>query len=131
MQRLRSIPPITACSTRSHSKNITSYKASTYNLKSYKDTYPSKITRLPIRPMLINPEIETHEEKNDFRIIIDLRTFSREEISIDIDKTKHIITVKRKDHDFKKEIGLPGNIDWKHLEERFNNGIFSVKIPWK
>jgi HSP20 family molecular chaperone IbpA len=64
-------------------------------------------------------------------IVIDLCSFSRGEVDIDIKPDKYIIFAKHGDQEFRQEIDLPPDVDIENTEENFKNGILEITLPRK
>jgi HSP20 family molecular chaperone IbpA len=129
---IRGIPPVT--SLNAHRK-ITSSK------KTQKDEGPKwRAHRRPrqwiyeTKPFfkkVREPLIDVFKEAKEVMIVIDLCSFSRGEVDIDIKPDKYIIFAKRGDQEFRQEIDLPPDVDIENTEENFKNGILEITLPRK
>ena len=77
------------------------------------------------------PLVDVFKEAEEVRIIIDLGSFRRGEIDIDIKPNKYIITAIHGKEVFKEEIALPEDVDIDNTEEHFKNGILELVLPKK
>ncbi|MEK6791631.1 MAG: hypothetical protein AABY45_08030 [Deltaproteobacteria bacterium] len=77
------------------------------------------------------PLIDVFKEAEEVRIIIDLGSFSRGEVDIDIKTDRYVITAVCGKETFKEEIVLPEDVDTVNTEEHFKNGILELVLPRK
>ena len=77
------------------------------------------------------PLIDVFKEAKEVMIVIDLCSFSRGEIDIDIKPDKYIIIAKHADQEFRQEIDLPADVDIENTVEKFKNGILEITLPRK
>jgi len=77
------------------------------------------------------PLIDVFKEAKEVKIVIDLCSFSRGEVDIDIKPDKYIIFAKRGDQEFRQEIDLPLDVDIENTAENFKNGILEITLPRK
>lgn len=85
----------------------------------------------PVFKRVKEPLVDVFKEAEEVRIIIDLGSFRRGEIDIDIKPNKYIITAIHGKEVFKEEIALPEDVDIDNTEEHFKNGILELVLPKK
>ena len=129
---IRSIPPITSLG--AHRKITVSKK------REKSEGLPRKIQRKPrqwiyetkpIFKKVKEPLVDVFREAEEVKIIIDLGSFSRGEIDIDIKPDKYIIFARREEQEFREEIDLPPGVDIANTAESFKNGILEITLPKK
>jgi HSP20 family molecular chaperone IbpA len=127
---VRSIPPITSLG--SHRRTTRSDR------RQELETPKQKIRRRPrtwiyeTKPFfkkIREPLVDVFKEAKEVRIIIDLGSFSRGEVEIDIRPEKYIIFAKHGEQTFREEIDLPPDVDIEKTEEHFKNGILEITLP--
>ena len=77
------------------------------------------------------PLVDVFKEAEVVKIIIDLSGFSRGDIDIEIKKDRYVISAKKGDNTFSKEIVFPRDVDIARTEERFKNGLLEIMLPRK
>ena len=85
----------------------------------------------PIFKKVREPLVDVFREAKEVKIIIDLGSFSRGEIGIDIKPDKYIIFAKHEEQEFREEIDLPPDVDIENTAEYFKNGILEITLPKK
>lgn len=85
----------------------------------------------PIFKKIKEPLVDVFKEAKEVKIIIDLGSFSRGEIDIDIKPNKYTIFAKHEEQEFRKEIDLPPDVDIEKTAENFKNGILEITLPKK
>ena len=129
---IRSIPPITSLG--AHRKITGSKKGRE------EEGFKRKVRRRPrqwiyeTKPIfrkIREPLVDVFKEAKEVKIIIDLGSFSRGEIDIDIKSDKYIIFARHGEQEFREEIDLPPNVDIKNTAESFKNGILEITLPKK
>jgi len=129
---IRSIPPITSLGT--HRKITGSKKRKkSEGLRRKVQRKPRQwiYETKPIFKKVREPLVDVFKEAKEVKIIIDLGSFSRGEIDIDIKPDKYIIFAKHQEQEFREEIALPPNVDIKNTAESFKNGILEITLPKK
>ena len=129
---IRSIPPIT--SSGAHRKTPPSKKEPgdervkrKVRRRPRQWTYETK----PIFKKVREPLVDVFKEAKEVKIIIDLGSFSRGEIDIDIKPDKYSIFAKHEEQEFREEIELPPRVDIENTVEYFKNGILEITLPKK
>ena len=129
---IRSIPPITSLGAH---RKITGAKK-----KEKSEGLPQKVQRKPrqwiyetkpIFKKVREPLVDVFKEAKEVKNIIDLGSFSRGEIDIDIKPDKYIIFAKHQEQEFREEIALPPGVDVENTAESFKNGILEITLPKK
>ena len=129
---IRSIPPITTLGAH---RKITGFKK-----ERKEEGFKRKVQRRPrqwiyqtkpIFKKIKEPLVDVFKEANEVKIIIDLGSFSRGEIDIDIKPHKYIIFAKHGEQEFREEIDLPPDVDIENKVEYFKNGILEITLPKK
>lgn len=129
---IRSIPPITSLGAH---RKITGFKK-----REKSEGFKRKVQRRPrqwiyetkpIFKKVREPLVDVFKEAKEVKIIIDLGSFSRGEINIDIKPDKYIIFAKHQEQEFREEIDLPPNVDIEKTAEYFKNGILEITLPRK
>ena len=129
---IRSIPPITSLG--AHRKVARSKKREKgEGLKRKVQRKPRQwiYETKPIFKKVREPLVDVFKEAKEVKIIIDLGSFSRGEIDIDIKPDKYIIFARHQEQEFREEIALPPNVDIKNTAESFKNGILEITLPKK
>ncbi|ODS33539.1 MAG: molecular chaperone [Candidatus Scalindua rubra] len=85
----------------------------------------------PIFKRIKEPLVDVFKEAKEVKIIIDLGSFSRGEVDIDIKPDKYIIIAKHEEQEFREEINLPPDVDIENTVEYFKNGILEITLPKK
>jgi len=85
----------------------------------------------PIFKKIKEPLVDVFKEASEVKIIIDLGSFSRGEIDIDMKPDKYIIFAKHEEQEFREEIDLPPHVDIESTSENFRNGILEITLPKK
>lgn len=85
----------------------------------------------PVFKRIRSPLIDVFREAEEVRIIIDMGSFSRGEIDIDIQPDRYIITAVRDKQVFCEEILIPEDVDRGAVEENYRNGILELTLPRK
>lgn len=88
-------------------------------------------TKPVFKRLMKEPLIDVFKEATEVRIIIDLGSFSRGEVDIDIKTDRYVITAARGKETFKEEILFPNDVDAANMEEHFKNGILELVLPMK
>ncbi|MBI5887690.1 MAG: Hsp20 family protein [Deltaproteobacteria bacterium] len=88
-------------------------------------------TKPDFKRLIKEPLIDVFNEASEVRIIIDLGSFSRGEVDIDIKTDRYVITAVRGKETFKEEILFPNDVDAANTEEHFKNGILELVLPRK
>ncbi|MBI5236136.1 MAG: Hsp20 family protein [Deltaproteobacteria bacterium] len=88
-------------------------------------------TRPIFKRLMKEPLIDVFKEASEVRIIIDLGSFSRGEVDIDIKTDRYVITAVCGKETFKEEILLPNDVDTVNTQENFRNGILELVLPRK
>lgn len=88
-------------------------------------------TKPVFKRLIKEPLIDVFNEATEVRIIIDLGSFSRGEVDIDIKTDRYVITAVRGKETFKEEILFPNDVDAANTEEHFKNGILELVLPRK
>ena len=129
---IRSIPPITSIGARRKTtgsgkgRQEKGYKPKVYR-RPRQWIYETK----PIFKKIREPLVDVFKEAKEVKIIIDMGSFSRGEVSIDIKPDKYIIFAKHEEQEFKEEIDLPPDVDIENTVEYFKNGILEITLPKK
>ena len=129
---IRSIPPITSLG--AHRKITRSKKTKkTEGLKRKVQRKPRQwiYETKPIFKKVREPLVDVFKEAKEVKIIIDLGSFSRGEIDIDIKPDKYVIFAKHQEQEFREEIKLPPGVDIANTAEYFKNGILEITLPKK
>jgi HSP20 family molecular chaperone IbpA len=131
---IRGIPPVTG---------LNAHRKSTSSKKTQKEKDEGPKWRAHRRPRqwiyetkpffkkVREPLIDVFKEAKEVMIVIDLCSFSRGEVDIDIKPDKYIIFAKRGDQEFRQEIDLPPDVDIENTAENFKNGILEITLPRK
>jgi len=85
----------------------------------------------PIFKKKREPLVDVFKEAKEVKIIIDLGSFSRGEIDIDMKPDKYVIFAKHGEQEFRQEIDLPPDVDIEKTAENFRNGILEITLPKK
>ena len=85
----------------------------------------------PIFAKITEPLVDVFKEAKEVKIIIELGSFSRGEVDIDIKPDKYVIFAKHGEQEFREEIDLPPDIDIEKTVENFKNGILEITLPKK
>ena len=85
----------------------------------------------PIFKKIKEPLVDVFKEAKEVKIIIDLGSFSRGEIDIDIKPDKYVIFAKHGEQEFREEIDLPPDVDIEKTVENFKHGILEITLPKK
>jgi HSP20 family molecular chaperone IbpA len=85
----------------------------------------------PIFKKIKEPLVDVFKEAKEVKIIIDLGSFSRGEIDIDIKPDKYIVFAKHEEQEFREEIDLPLDVDIERTVENLRNGILEITLPKK
>ncbi len=129
---IRSIPPITSLGTH---RKITRYKKGekSEGLKRKVRRRPRQwiYETKPIFKKVKEPLVDVFKEAKEVKIIINLGSFSRGEIDIDIKPDKYVIFAKHQEQEFREEIDLPPGVDIENTAEYFKNGILEITLPKK
>lgn len=88
-------------------------------------------TKPVFKRLIKEPLIDVFNEATEVRIIMDLGSFSRGEVDIDIKTDRYVITAARGKETFKEEILFPNDVDAANMEEHFKNGILELVLPRK
>ena len=129
---IRSIPPITSLGThRRISRSKKSDKGKGFKPKVQRRPRQWIYETKPIFKTVREPLVDVFKEAKEVKIIIDLGSFSRGEIDIDIKPDKYIIFAKHQEQEFREEIKLPPGVDIENTAESFKNGILEITLPKK
>ena len=129
---IRSIPPITSLGThRKITKSKKSQRSEGFKRKVQRKPRPWVYETKPVFKKVREPLVDVFKEAKEVKIIIDLGSFSRGEIEIDIKPDKYIIFAKSQEQEFREEIDLPPGVDTENTEESFKNGILEITLPKK
>ena len=129
---IRSIPPITSIGAR---RKVTGSRKGReerrFEPKVYRRPRQWIYETKPIFKKIREPLVDVFREAKEVKIIIDMGSFSRGEVSIDIKPNKYIIFAKHGEQEFKEEIELPADVDIENTVEYFKNGILEITLPKK
>ena len=127
---IRSIPPITSLSahrtdTRSGRRQEAAGPKHRVRRRPRTWIYETK----PFFKKIKEPLVDVFKEAKEVRIIIDLGSFSRGEVEIDITPEKYVIFAKHGAQEFREEIELPPHVDIENTVEHFKSGILEITLP--
>lgn len=129
---IRSIPPITSIGRR---RKSTGFKKGGeekgFKPKVYRRPREWIYETKPIFKKVREPLVDVFKEATEVKIIIDLGSFSRGEVSLNIKPDKYIISAKHGEQEFEEEIELPPDVDIERTVEDFRNGILEITLPKK
>ncbi len=129
---IRSIPPITSMGAH---RKITGSKKREENegigRRVQRKPRPWIYETKPIFKKVKEPLVDVFKEAKEVKIIIDLGSFSRSEIDIDIKPDKYTIFAKHHEQEFREKIDLPPDVDIENTVESFKNGILEITLPKK
>ncbi len=129
---IRSIPPITSLGThRKITKSKKRERSEGFKRKVQRKPRPWVYETKPIFKKVREPLVDVFKEAKEVKIIIDLGSFSRGEIDVDIKPDKYVIFAKNKEQEFTEEISLPPGVDIANTVEYFKNGILEITLPKK
>ena len=129
---IRSIPPVTSLEARRKSNGFKKggedrgFKPKVYR-RPREWIYETK----PIFKKVREPLVDVLKEATEVKIIIDLGSFSRGEVSLNMKPDKYIILAKHGEQEFEEEIELPPDVDIEKTTEYFKNGILEITFPKK
>jgi len=83
----------------------------------------------PFFKKIKEPLVDVFKEAKEVRIIMDLGSFSRGEVEIDITPDKYVILAKHGAQEFREEIELPPDVDIEKTVEHFKSGILEITLP--
>jgi len=129
---IRSIPPITSLG--AHRKITGSKKrekSEGFRPRVQRKPRPWIYETKPIFKKVREPLVDVFKEAKEVKIIIDLGSFSRGEIDVDIKPDKYVIFAKNEEQEFTEEISLPPDVDIANTVEYFKNGILEITLPKK
>jgi len=129
---IRSIPPVTSLG--AHRKIVSpksSEKSEGFGRRVQRKPRPWIYETKPIFKKVKEPLVDVFKEAKEVKIIIDLGSFSRGEIDIDIKPDKYVIFAKSKEQEFTEEISLPPDVDIANTVEYLKNGILEITLPKK
>lgn len=129
---VRSIPPVTSIVAR---KKSTGFKKGGedkgFKPKVYRRPREWIYETKPIFKKVREPLVDVLKEATEVKIIIDLGSFSRGEVSLNMKPDKYIILAKHGEQEFKEEIKLPPYVDFEKTVEHLRNGILEITLPKK
>ena len=129
---IRSIPPITSLGThRKITKSKKRERSEGFKRKVQRKPRPWVYETKPIFKKVREPLVDVFKEAKEVKIIIDLGSFSRGEIDVDIKPDKYVIFAKNKEQEFTEEISLPPDVDIANTVEYFKNGVLEITLPKK
>lgn len=129
---IRSIPPITSLGThRKITKSKKRERSEGFKRKVQRKPRPWVYETKPIFKKVREPLVDVFKEAKEVKIIIDLGSFSRGEIDVDIKPDKYVIFAKNKEQEFTEEISLPPGVDIANTVEYFKNGVLEITLPKK
>ena len=129
---IRSIPPITSLGThRKITKSKKRERSEGFKRKVQRKPRPWVYETKPIFKKVREPLVDVFKEAKEVKIIIDLGSFSRGEIDVDIKPDKYIIFAKNEEQEFTEEISLPPDVDIANTVEYFKNGVLEITLPKK
>lgn len=129
---IRSIPPITSLGThRKITKSKKRERSEGFKRKVQRKPRPWIYETKPIFKKVREPLVDIFKEAKEVKIIIDLGSFSRGEIDVDIKPDKYVIFAKNKEQEFTEEISLPPDVDIANTVEYFKNGVLEITLPKK
>ena len=129
---IRSIPPITSLGAhRKISRSKKGEKSEGLKRKIRRRPRQWIYETKPIFKKVKEPLVDVFKEAKEVKIIIDLGSFSRGEIDIDIKPDKYVIFAKHQEQEFREEIDLPPGVDIENTAEYFKNGILEITLPKK
>ena len=129
---IRSIPPITSTGTRRKlSSSRRGREGEGFKPKVHRRPRQWIYETKPIFKKIREPLVDVFKEAKEVKIIIDMGSFSRGEVNIDIKPDKYIIFAKHGEQEFKEEIELPPDVDIENTVEYFKNGILEITLPKK
>lgn len=129
---IRSIPPTTSIGPRRKSTGFkkggeeTRFKPKVYR-RPREWIYETK----PIFKKVREPLVDVFKEATEVKIIIDLGSFSRGEVNLNIKPDKYIVLAKHGEQEFEEEIELPADVDIEKTVEHLRNGILEITLPKK
>jgi len=129
---VKAIPPIT--SLNAHRKTTRFKKAREDEGIKRKVHWRPRQWRYQTKPIfkkIKEPLVDVFKEAKEVKIIIDLGSFSRGEIDIDIKPDRYIVFAKHEEQEFREEIELPPDVDIENTVEDFKNGILEITLPKK
>jgi len=129
---IRSIPPITSLGAhRKITKSKKRERSEGFKRKVQRKPRPWVYETKPIFRKVREPLVDVFKEAKEVKIIIDLGSFSRGEIDVDIKPDKYVIFAKNKEQEFTEEISLPPDVDIANTVEYFKNGVLEITLPKK
>ncbi len=129
---IRSIPPITSLGVhRKITKSKKRERSEGFKRKVQRKPRPWIYETKPIFKKVREPLVDVFKEAKEVKIIIDLGSFSRGEIDVDIKPDKYVIFAKNKEQEFTEEISLPPGVDIANTVEYFKNGVLEITLPKK
>ncbi|MCK4389573.1 MAG: Hsp20 family protein [Desulfobacterales bacterium] len=129
---IRSIPPITSIGAHRKISSLRKGREERrFEPKVYRRPRQWIYETKPIFKKIREPLVDVFREAKEVKIIIDMGSFSRGEVSIDIKPDRYIIFAKHEEQEFKEEIELPADVDIANTVEYFKNGILEITLPKK
>lgn len=98
-----------------------------------------------IQDFAFNPSCEIAEEENNYVLKFDLPGVSKDQVKVEADKGQLTVSAERKEEkrsetkkkhlselrygSYTRSFALPGTVDEKKVEARFENGVLTVTVP--
>jgi HSP20 family molecular chaperone IbpA len=130
MVMIRSIPPVTSLDARRKSAGFKrGGEEKGFKPKVYRRPREWIYETKPLFKKVKEPLVDVFKEATEVKIIIDLGSFSRGEVSLNITPDKYIVIAEHGEQKFEEEIELPADVDIEKTVEQFRNGILEITLP--
>ncbi len=90
-----------------------------------------KFQTKPLFKKIRGPLVDVFHEAEEVLIVVDLGGFRPGDVTLSMRAGRYSIAARRGDHEFRKEIELPREVDIERCVEQFKNGVLEIVLPRK